>query len=195
MSRRGQERCRVPWRLGWLLASVPAVLAGGEEALAPARLQVALAPKAGVALEEGRLQLRSPGRAPIELSAAGTTTVFELPAGSSWELTAAIPGAWVSPQSVVAGAAGSVTGLSVPVWPLAWLEGTLRLPAGEKTYPRELLASIEPAPFAGTRAIRRGLSPCPVEEEGRFRCPLPAGATAPSILRPSRSRPPDRPPG
>lgn len=151
---------------------------------APARLEVALAAKAGVALAEGRLQLRSSsGRPPIELAVAGPAAAASVPAGSSWELTAAIPAAWVAPQSVIAGAGGSVTALTVPVWPLAWLEGALRLPAGEKTYPREVLASIEPAPFAGARAIRRGSSPCPVDEEGRFRCPLPAGAPVDLALR------------
>lgn len=151
----------------------------GQQIVAPqsARFSISLAAKGEASPGPGQIFLgKQAGAGSQALDWKGEPLVVEVPAGSSWELSAEVPGSWVSPQVLVAGPAATTVKVAVPAWPATSVTGSLKLPAGAPFLPGLVLATLEASPLQrSSQAIGRGSARCPVDAEGHFECSLPAG--------------------
>jgi len=96
----------------------------------------------------------------------------KLPAGSKWRITASLPGLWTPINELEVGPVGSGLLQRLFLWPASTLAGQLRIPKG-KIMPEDLALRLDLALHRST--ISRTLEvQCPVDEEGKFSCPLPA---------------------
>lgn len=96
-----------------------------------------------------------------------------LPAGSKWRVTASLPGLWTPINELEVGPVGSGLLQRLFLWPASTLAGQLRIPKG-KIMPEDLALRLDLALHRSTISRTLEVS-CPVDEKGKFSCPLPAG--------------------
>ncbi len=112
--------------------------------------------------------------APIETaekrsSSWGQSLQLDLEPGA-WSITAAAPKIWIPTVSLVVSKSTSTA--RIPVYPAARMHGQLKIPAGQKL-PATLQVALKAAPANhGGDALD---TLCPVTEQGRFSCDVPAG--------------------
>lgn len=101
--------------------------------------------------------------------------MLQLPAGSSWEVSADLPGFWVRRQNLVLGRAGERSRLELQLWPLGTISG--RVGAGQKDLklPKKVVVKTMAVPaFLQRPPVSPGVLDCPVDEQGNWSCSLPA---------------------
>lgn len=128
---------------------------------------------------KGALILKPPeGKGdPVRMEVASPASLaLRLPAGSKWEVSAEIPGFWVRRKPLTLdGPADQVTRLSLELWPLGKISGTVRVKGEAAPLPRQVLVQTLAAPaFAKRPAAPSGALDCPVDETGNWTCSLPA---------------------
>lgn len=114
---------------------------------------------------------------PVRLEIASPKPLaLRLPTGSTWEVSAEIPGFWVRRKPLTLdGPADQVACVSLELWPLGTISGTIRVKDEAAPIPRQLLVQTLAAPaFAKRRAAPGGALDCPVDEAGKWTCSLPA---------------------
>ncbi|HEY7216043.1 MAG TPA: carboxypeptidase-like regulatory domain-containing protein, partial [Thermoanaerobaculia bacterium] len=106
---------------------------------------------------------------------AGEPLKLQLAAGSSWEVSADLPGFWVRRKTLVVGRAGETSRLELDLWPLGKIAGCVKVQRKGVTPPREVLVKTVAAPALFKRPpMPAGALACPVDEEGNWSCSLPA---------------------
>jgi Carboxypeptidase regulatory-like domain len=99
----------------------------------------------------------------------GQPLQLDLEAGA-WSITAAAPKTWSPTVNLVVSKSAST--VRIPVYPAARMQGQLKVPAGQ-TLPSTLQVALKAAPAGGGGDALNAL--CPVIEQGRFACDVPAG--------------------
>jgi hypothetical protein len=98
-----------------------------------------------------------------------------LPAGSVWEVAGEVPGFWVRRQTLAIGPAGSPTRVNLALWPLGTISGTVTLQDQKSPPPRSLRVETVAVPaFLNRPPVPPGALDCPLDEQGRWSCALPA---------------------
>jgi hypothetical protein len=101
---------------------------------------------------------------------------LQLPAGSSWEVSADLPGFWVPRKTLTVGQAGEPASLVLDLWPLGTVSGRVKVQQKNVTLPQEVLVKTVAAPAVLHRpSMPPGVLTCPVDKQGAWSCPLPAG--------------------
>lgn len=101
--------------------------------------------------------------------------VLQLPAGSSWEVSADLPGFWVRRQNLVAGRAGERSRLELQLWPLGTISGRVEILRKDLKPPGKVVVKTMAAPaFLQRPPVPPGVLDCPVDEQGNWSCSLPA---------------------
>lgn len=111
----------------------------------------------------------------LRLPISGSSLSFRLPEAGLWRLCLQAEGLWAACRTLEAKGDGD---LLIPVtfttWPEASLAGRLHL-EGEEELPEALEVSIGPSPGPGpASALEETTLRCPLGEEGRFECSIPA---------------------
>jgi Carboxypeptidase regulatory-like domain len=164
--------------LAALLFSGNLVLAPQGVELAPIEIRFALRAPWNLPVE-GFVVLRpvesegDPVRLPV--SSLTSPLVTRLSPGSSWEVSTELQGFWSPRKTVTVGLPGQPTQVSLDLWPLGRLSG--RVNVQEKVVrPRKVLVKTLAVPaFLKRASSPQGALDCPVDEEGRWSCSLPAG--------------------
>jgi hypothetical protein len=143
-------------------------------------VEVAFALKADVGLSVSGAVLLRPlnGGAPERIPVTSRAPVsIELPAGSSWEISAELPGFWVPRKNLSVEASQSPSSLVLELWPLGSVAGVVKVKGKGTPLPKKLLVKTLAAPDLLKRPkAPAGALDCPVDEKGRWRCSLPAGS-------------------
>jgi len=106
---------------------------------------------------------------------AGRPLRLQLAAGSSWEVSADLPGFWVPRKTLVTGRAGETSQLQLDLWPLGTISGSVQVRQKDVAPPREVIVKTVAAPALLKRPpMPPGVLACPVNKEGRWSCSLPA---------------------
>ena len=101
--------------------------------------------------------------------------MLQLPAGSSWEVTADLPGFWVRRQNLVVGRAVERTRLELQLWPLGTISGRVEVRQKDLAPPKKVIVKTMAAPaFLQRPPVPPGALDCPVDEKGNWSCSLPA---------------------
>jgi hypothetical protein len=145
-----------------------------------ARMRIELAPREPSGGEvKGSLMLRPASGAGVatKLPVAGLQPVIaSLPAGSAWQLSAAIPGFWAPGKMVTAGPAGTETAERLALWRLGTIAGSVKVAGKDVRPPKRIVAALVTAPKPGTEPVLPAERlTCPVGETGAWQCDLPAG--------------------
>ncbi len=113
---------------------------------------------------------------PIQLPVQGQEPLeIRLPPATTWSLTTNIEGSWSASSQFETGPVGTGLIHHVRLWPRAEIEGQLVLPKGVRERPPRVAVRL-----SASRSATHGLGPrkatvvCPVDEERRWRCALPA---------------------
>ena len=111
------------------------------------------------------------------LVGAEKTLSTRAPAGKAWEVDAEIPGYWAQGGILRPPAANEAAVGHLVLWPTGRLSGSLKLLDREAAFPKDLSVSFESPPATSRQqAIAKSLLSCPVDERGRWKCEVPAGA-------------------
>ena len=118
----------------------------------------------------------APEQSPARYSAkAGEPLRLQLAPGSTWEVSADLPGFWVPRKTLTAGRAGETSRLELDLWALGKISGRVKTREQGAALPREMLVKTVAAPALLKRpAMPPGVLACPVDEEGKWTCSLPA---------------------
>lgn len=164
--------------LCWPLA--PASLRAEAQAPASAvEIQLVLQVPAAAAFE-GSLALRpvsgeaAPRKIPVPRDRS--PVVAELPPGSRWEITAELAGYWAPPAIVTAAADPGVRVVQpLALWPLGTIAGSVKLADPKDKPPKAItVATVEAPRPPGQFEVPRERLACPIGEDGRWQCSLPA---------------------
>lgn len=165
------------------LAIAAAGMVGAAEPPEDLRLDVVLRPRAAAESLRGELvlaPLRAEAGEERRAAVEGTGTVaVTLPAGV-WRVCPDVPG-WWGPCGQIE--LGSTSMLGLDLWPTARLTGTLRLAPGvEGVIPDAVTAQVQPSwpPAAGFEFPKSELR-CPVQDDRRWACTVPAGLLDASV--------------
>ena len=108
---------------------------------------------------------------------AEKTLSTRAPAGRAWEVDAEIPGYWAQGGILRPPAANEAAVGHLVLWPTGRLSGSLKMLDREAAFPKDLSVSFESPPATSRQqAIPKSLLSCPVDERGRWKCEVPAGA-------------------
>ncbi len=131
-----------------------------------------LPPAWDVLLRPSAAQEEPPARHPAN---PGEPLLMQLAVGSSWEVSADLPGFWVRRQTLVVGPAGETSRLELVLWPLGKISGRVKVQSKDVTLPRDLLVKTVAAPAVLKRPpMPLGVLSCPIDKEGSWSCSLPA---------------------
>ncbi|HEX7184164.1 MAG TPA: carboxypeptidase-like regulatory domain-containing protein [Thermoanaerobaculia bacterium] len=162
----------------WLALPMKPAIAQEAIELAPVEITVYLASPADLPIQ-GEVVLGAIGKEsqPVQrvpLSSLKPLSV-KLPPGSSWEVSAEVPGFWVRRQELRVGSPDQVSRVSLSLWPLGTISGTVKVKEKGLALPRKLLVETLAAPaFLKRPAVPPGALGCPVDKEGAWSCSLPA---------------------
>lgn len=159
--------------------AIPLLLTGAAAQEQPrlASVVIELSQKAGAtAPMQGAVVLRpaegEPVRVPV-LSSGPLST--RLPAGSTWEVAADLPGFWAPRKTLAVGQADQETRLVLDLWPMGTVSGVVQVKQKGLPLPRQVLVKTLAAPaFARRLPSPKGALDCPVDEKGAWTCSLPA---------------------
>jgi hypothetical protein len=161
-----------------LLAALASPAASAERSsIPPTEVRVEVEGYSGTVPLAGRVVLtpRVAGEALAAPLGPEAVASLRVPPRSRWSLRVEVPGHWAAPEEVVAGE-GEVTVLHrVPLWPTGTVSGSWKRPEKPAKLPREVDLRLDPPPTASARRAPRGTLTCPVDENGRWRCEVPAG--------------------
>lgn len=102
---------------------------------------------------------------------------IRLPSGSSWEVSADLPGFWVPRKNLSVDASPSTVLLGLELWPLGSVSGAVKVKGKGIPLPKRLLVKTVAAPDLLKRPkAPAGALDCPVDEKGGWRCSLPAAS-------------------
>lgn len=102
---------------------------------------------------------------------------LKLPVGSTWEVTADLPGFWVPPQSLTVEASKPLVSLALELWPLGSISGVVKVKDKGIPLPKKLLVKTLAAPDLLKRPkAPAGALDCSVDEKGAWLCSLPAAS-------------------
>lgn len=132
----------------------------------------------GTALPPGALVLTPSGKHEASTRrisvAAATSARFQLPADSAWEITPEFPGFW-GPRKPLSVSAGRENQLTLELWAMGKVSGTLRSKEKGKPLPSTVLVKTLAAPaFAKRLPAPKGAMDCPVDVKGLWTCALSA---------------------
>jgi hypothetical protein len=97
-----------------------------------------------------------------------------LPPGSSWEVSAEIPGFWARRYTLIVAKPGTPTVQRIDLWPMGKISGSIQGSPGAST-PRSLSVGTLATPAHLHRpAAPKGLLDCPIDKKGTWTCSLPA---------------------
>jgi hypothetical protein len=126
---------------------------------------------------KGTVILRAPeGKGdPIRLAVTSPADLsLTLPSGSQWEVSAELPGFWIRRQNLVAGSPGQTSRLTLDLWPLGTISGTVKFKERGAPLPKQILVKTLAVPsFLKRPAPPQGALDCPVDRKGVWRCSLP----------------------
>lgn len=125
---------------------------------------------------QGAVVLRPPEGEPVRLPAtsAGPLTT-RLPAGSTWEVAADLPGFWGPRKTLTVGPPEQETLLVLDIWPMGTVSGMLKVKQKGLPLPKQVLVKTLAVPaFAKRLPSPKGALDCPVDEKGAWTCSLPA---------------------
>lgn len=106
---------------------------------------------------------------------AGETLRLQLAPGSSWEVSADLPGFWVPRKTLVIGRTGQMSHLELDLWPMGKISGRVQVQEKGIAPPQEVLVKTVAAPALLKRPpMPPGALACPVDKEGNWSCSLPA---------------------
>ncbi len=103
-----------------------------------------------------------------------TLVSTRLPPGSSWEVSADIPGFWARRYTVTIGKPETPTVQRITLWPLGKISGTLHGPPNGKAPQSISVATLAVPGYLHRPATPKGLLNCPVDPKGLWTCSLPA---------------------
>ena len=113
-----------------------------------------------------------PVRVPVPSSGLLST---RLPAGSTWEVAADLPGFWGPRKTLAVGPPEQETRLVLDIWPMGTVSGILKVKQKGLQLPKQVLVKTLAAPaFAKRLPSPKGALDCPVDEKGAWTCSLPA---------------------
>jgi hypothetical protein len=144
------------------------------------RVQISFLAKAAFNLPvKGAIVLRAtdgkgePIRLAISSAAPFSVT---LPSGSRWEVSAELPGFWVTRQSLVVGLPqDQPSKLTLDLWPLGTISGIVKVKEKGSPLPKQILVKTLGVPsFLKRPATPKGAIDCPVDRKGVWSCSLPA---------------------
>lgn len=160
--------------LAVLLLTGPAV-AQEQDRLAPVVLE--LSQKTGAPMPvQGAVVLRPVEGEPVRLpvSSAGPLST-RLPAGSTWEVAADLPGFWGPRKTLTVGRQDQETRLVLDLWPMGTVSGVLKVQGKGLALPKQVLIKTLASPaFAKRLPAPKGAMDCPVDDKGAWSCSLPA---------------------
>jgi hypothetical protein len=135
--------------------------------------EVALPPTWEILLRTAAQPAESISRYPAK---AGEPLRLQLPVGSSWEVSADLPGFWVPRKTLTVGRAEEISRLDLYLWPLGRISGRITVEQKKDVSPpREMLVKTVAAPALLKRPpMPPGVLNCPVDEAGNWSCSLPA---------------------
>ncbi|HEY0512051.1 MAG TPA: carboxypeptidase-like regulatory domain-containing protein [Thermoanaerobaculia bacterium] len=100
---------------------------------------------------------------------------LQLDPGSSWEVSADLPGFWVPRKTLTAGGAGETSHLRLDLWPLGTIGGRVQVREKGLALPPEVLVkTVAASALLNRPAMPPGVLSCPVDKEGHWSCSLPA---------------------
>lgn len=157
-----------------LVVSAPLV---AEEEVPLASVRLSLELPAGVETSDGGILVFRAAEGDVETRVPLTSPSTEafLPPNTTWSVALQAPGLWAPEQVVTTGASETRTLRKVPVWQLAIVRGKVipAEPAEELPQTLEARFEIDDAATPGEGSLKDSVS-CPIEEDGRFECDVPA---------------------
>lgn len=161
--------------------SALALLASGFSVQATEHQEVKITPRLSVPAKAplaGELVARRIDGEPLEVRFPlhGTDPVHGiLPAAGRWDLGGTVPGFWVRRQEVISSSSTGPLAVTVELWALGRVSGKVTLSEPKAKAP----AVVEVKSVAAPAALKRPQAPpgvlsCPLDEQGRFTCELPA---------------------
>lgn len=158
--------------LASLLLTTPVA---AQPRLAPVVIELSQRTGAPVPIQ-GAVVLRPSEGEPVRLPvvSAGPLST-RLPAGSTWEVAADLPGLWGPRKTLTVGQPDQETRLVLDLWPMGKVSGVLKLKKKGLPLPRQVLVKTLAAPaFAKRLPSPKGALDCSVDDKGIWTCSLPA---------------------
>lgn len=163
-------------RLSILLLLVGLAAAAQEQPrLAPVVIE--LSQKTGSPLPlQGAVVFRPVEGEPVKVSVTSSAPLSaRLPAGTTWEVSADLPGFWMPRKTLTVGRPEQETRLALDLWPTGTVSGKLKVKQKGLPLPKQVLVKTLAAPaFAKRMSAPKGALDCPVDENGAWSCSLPA---------------------
>ncbi|MEM6453559.1 MAG: carboxypeptidase-like regulatory domain-containing protein [Acidobacteriota bacterium] len=113
---------------------------------------------------------------PASHSSQPITITAVLPPHQTWRVRTGLSGAWGADSTLKTGGAGSTTAATIQIWPAGLISGRF-LPADRAT-PLPTSMSVELSAPTAKAALRKALGrarACPIRDDGRWQCRVPAG--------------------
>jgi hypothetical protein len=113
---------------------------------------------------------------PIRVAVTSPSTLsLKVPRGSSWEVSAELPGFWVPRKSLAVESPDQPTRLTLDLWPMGMISGLVKLNEKGGPLPKQILVKTLAVPsFLKRPSVPKGALDCPVDQKGAWRCSLPA---------------------
>ena len=113
---------------------------------------------------------------PIRVLVSSSSTLsLKLPRGLQWEVSAELPGFWVPRQSLAVGSPDQPSRLTLDLWPMGTISGTVKFKERGTPLPKQILVKTLAVPsFLKRPSVPKGALDCPVDAKGAWSCSLPA---------------------